>query len=418
MNAFVFLLIGCQVVGAAGTGISLSIALERRAWRQGGKTVATLRNRENGTVPSQSESLTISKKLAYFGKIAVGTPPQYFSVVFDTGSGNLILPSTECLDTACTLHRRFNASSSSTSHLVGCDSEASPVSKWDDPDELVITFGTGRVTGVCTREKICVGPACSEGVFLSASEETYHPFASFQFDGVLGLGRDSLANGPDFSFLARLHADRALKRPIFGVYLSYSDSEPSEVTFGDVKEERMASELFWVPVGGASGYWEVQIDDIYFDTTPTKLCENCRVAVDTGTSELAGPSQVVALIREMLGVNSDCSNFASLPKLGFAVAGRILSLDPSDYVDQYDDGTYCEASLMELDVPAPRGPIFVFGIPFLQKYYTVYDHENSKVGFAVAKHEGQPPQPLLLTVDSREVRKDTFLSKRQAPLAP
>lgn len=415
MKAFLCFLIAFYVSSAAGTGVSLSITLERRARAQGGKAMAMLRQRDNGTVTAQVQPMALSKKLAYFGRIAVGTPPQYFSVVFDTGSGNLILPSTECLDTACTLHRRFNSSQSSTSKLVGCDAQASPVSSWDDPDELVITFGTGRITGACTREKICVGPACSEGVFLSASEETYHPFASFQFDGVLGLGRDSLANGPEFSFLARLHASNALKRPIFGVYLSYSDTETSEVTFGDVKESHMASELFWVPAGGASGYWEVQIDDIYFGQTAMNLCKNCRVAVDTGTSELAGPSDVVQQIRQLLGVNSDCSNFAALPKLGFAVAGRILSLDPSDYVDQYDGGTWCEASLMELDVPAPRGPIFVFGIPFLQKYYTVYDHENSQVGFAVAKHEGQTPQPLLLTVDS--VRKDTFLSRRNTPLA-
>ena len=54
-------------------------------------------------------------------------------------------------------------------------------------------------------------------------------------------------------------------------------------------------------------------------------------------------------------------------------------MEPSDYVDKDEDG--CSIALMTLDIPPPKGPLFIFGDPFLRKYYTVYDGEKLQVSY-------------------------------------
>lgn len=359
-------------------GDSVSISLERRVVTESLMSSTKMGNKRNAAV----------HKTAYFGTLHVGTPKQKFTVVFDTGSGNLLVPGKDCMSTACLQHDRFDESSSSTMKEVNCD--GSPVQGKESVDEVTIKFGTGEITGRCLEDQICVGSICSRGSFIAASDETAHPFAAFAFDGVLGLALPGMAQGSSFSLLERLNSAGALKAPLFSVFLSDSDLEGSEIVFGEVREHRMATDVFWVPVSRPTGYWQVQIEDVTLNDKKQEICANCQVAVDTGTSELAGPSTVINQLEESLNVASDCSNFDKLPKLGFMVKGRILNLDPKDYIDKAEGD--CKVSLMRLDVPPPNGPLFVFGIPFLQKFYTVYNRDTKEVGFAVAKHANQAPE--------------------------
>lgn len=365
---------------------------------------------------SFNEESEVIHKTAYYGKIEVGTPAQSFSVVFDTGSGNLMLPSRWCKSHACQMHRMYSPQGSTTSKDINYD--GSPVQKGSPRDQITVTFGTGEISGVFVSDDISIGDVhIPNAAFVAATDETEDPFSAFNFDGVLGLALDEMSQTAEFNLVSQLAKHKKLKKNVFSVFLSDSDLEQSEITFGDMKQEHMASELFWAPVSRPTGYWQVQIDDIAINDEKLDLCKNCQVAVDTGTSQLAGPSDVIDQLSRKLDVKADCSNFDQLPRLGFVMdGGRVMNLTPDDYVDKGPDG--CEVSLMPLDVPPPNGPLFIFGDPFLRKYYTVYDPEERRVGFAVAKHrDGTPEQANLLLSTVKEniskVELPIFLEKHK-----
>merc|ERR1719428_2196247 len=53
------------------------------------------------SVPVVRHNKTVSYKTSYSGLVHMGTPLQEYRVVFDSGSGNLILPDSQCDTDAC-----------------------------------------------------------------------------------------------------------------------------------------------------------------------------------------------------------------------------------------------------------------------------------------------------------------------------
>jgi len=341
-------------------------------------------------------AVEVVHKTAYWGTITLGTPPQEFKVIFDTGSGNLIMPAKSCNMPGCNAHSKFAPDASSS---------ATQVTNEKGEGSTEISFGTGDITGDYYEDHFCLGESlCSKVRFIASSQQSPEPFSETPFDGILGMGFKDLSMGQGFNIVDDLNTGGQLPQSTFAVYLT--DDGSSEITFGGYRPELIASDVVWADVTHES-YWQVGVEDITFDNAATGFCGSagCQVAVDTGTSMLAGPSEMVDKLSDKLGAKDDCSNFNSLPKIGFKIGNKILNLAPDDYMDK--SAGDCSFSLMALDVPPPKGPLFIFGDPFLRRFVTIYDRQGPKVGFAVAKHDSMDAmaaQQIIVTVKGAETQ--------------
>eukprot|EP00401_Gymnodinium_catenatum_P074455 CAMPEP_0117561750 /NCGR_PEP_ID=MMETSP0784-20121206/54586_1 /TAXON_ID=39447 /ORGANISM="" /LENGTH=572 /DNA_ID=CAMNT_0005359267 /DNA_START=163 /DNA_END=1878 /DNA_ORIENTATION=+ len=369
-------------------------------------------------VPIQRNGTTIAYKTAYFGEIALGNPKQQFTVVFDTGSGHLIIPSLGCATKTCIKHRRYDRTLSTTS--VDIDHLGTPIPRdAKTRDQVGITFGTGKVRGEFVKDVACVGDAasllCVDLHVVVANEMSAEPFPHFDFDGVLGLGLTALLLKPEFSFFGQMSRQHAGLSPRFAVFLARNEEEGgSLITFGGYEAERAASVIQWAPVAMERlGYWQVGIQSVKIGGVPIVQCEDgtCRAILDTGTSVLGVPRLASSDMHRMLArpvpeellpardsaVEVDCRNVAA-PEIEFNLGnGVFVILAAEDHsrpapVNVTSNNTgepsrlFCRSLLLPLDMPAPLGPkVFIWGEPVLRKYYTVYDWGAKQIGLAKAR---------------------------------
>jgi hypothetical protein len=330
----------------------------------------------------------------YYGEVTVGTPPQKFKVIFDSGSGHLLIPSRKCEDPACAGHSRYNATNSSTGMQIGWSDEPTksiePDS--DDRDVSTIFFASGSAAGEFARDRVCVSEErCSVMDFVQLTEESDDPFKDAEWDGVMGLGL-KISDANEFNVLHNLVGN--LSEPVLGIFLTNGDD--SALSFGHIDHNLFEGELKYQDISD-EGYWQVKMDDFAIGGKASGICgkEGCQAVVDTGSSMLMAPPPMVSALEKALDVKEDCSNFDKLPTLGFTFQNQTFTLRPEDYIDSQKTKNGQDGCWLGL-LPVPdtgKGPLVVLGYPFLRQVYTVLDAgATPRVGFASQKKVGKEDQ--------------------------
>eukprot|EP00658_Telonema_sp_P-2_P013209 TRINITY_DN14_c0_g1_i7.p1 TRINITY_DN14_c0_g1~~TRINITY_DN14_c0_g1_i7.p1 ORF type:complete len:388 (-),score=141.61 TRINITY_DN14_c0_g1_i7:325-1488(-) len=304
----------------------------------------------------------------YYGPISVGTPPQHFNVIYDTGSSNLWLPSKTAF-MPFNFHNKYDSTKSSTYVKNGTS--------------FSIQYGSGSLTGFVSQDTVTIGTATVKNqLFAEATKEPGLAFKVGKFDGIMGMAFQSIAvDGIEPAWYGAL-ADSDDKA--FGVYLGGTSGTGGEMTLGGADPAHYTGDINYVPVSRAK-YWQVTVDEFSIGNL-----SKVEAIVDTGTSLLVAPPDVVSAFGKKIGATLvmgkewtiDCSKTAGLPDLDITIGGKSYPLKATDYI--LNVSGQCLLGMMGMDL-SREGLSLILGDVFIRKYYTVFDQGKTQVGFAVAK---------------------------------
>ncbi|KAK1439819.1 hypothetical protein QVD17_05641 [Tagetes erecta] len=227
----------------------------------------------------------------YYGEIGVGTPPQKFTVIFDTGSSNLWVPSAKCyFSVACLVHSKYKSSQSSSYKKNG--------------KSAAIQYGTGSISGFFSQDVITVGDlVVKEQDFIEATKEPGATFVAAKFDGILGLGFQEISVGDAVPVWYNMIKQDLVQEPVFSFWLNRNAEEDKggELVFGGLDHKHFKGKHTYVPVT-QKGYWQFEMGDVLIGDKTTGFCTGgCAAIADSGTSLLAGPTEVITQINQAIG---------------------------------------------------------------------------------------------------------------------
>lgn len=224
--------------------------------------------------------------------------------------------------------------------------------------------------------------------FAEATKEPGLAFAFGRFDGILGLGYDTISVNRMVPAFYNMVNQGAVDEPVFAFYLADENGD-SEAVFGGIDESHIDGEITYIPLR-RKAYWEVDLDSIAYGDDVAEL-ENTGVILDTGTSLNVLPSSLAELLNKEMGAKRgyngqytvECEKKSELPDITFELSGNKFAMSPDDYILEIQGS--CISTFQGMDFPAPTGPLAILGDAFLRRYYSIYDLGNNRVGIATAK---------------------------------
>jgi len=386
-------------------------------------------------------------------EVSVGTPPQKFDVVADTGSDNLIIASCLCV--------KKGSCAKDDKCFTGTD-KSSSYSVQKHPPMVTIAFGSGPIDTVVASDAVKVGgtTAKMQDSLLLMINKTLEPDMPLQ--GILGLGvhanaaawkKQILAAAPPgtdvFSAPGFLEVSRTERFSICfnrggqdGVLRFGSKPAEGVTPLGNVGSQHWGIGLEGVSVGGQASAGKFAVCDPASAKPDQKT--PCAAIVDSGTTLItAPPDHLEQLYTEMCNSWSRCRessesnvtkalglevancDLKGLPTLHFNVAGsnggkQTLALEPHEYVMEVEakvrgkNETACELAFEPFNFDTDlHGGVWIFGTSFFHKYNVGYDITTDTPQVTFSPHDCT--QCGATKTESLAARRSTTLRRLTTP---
>lgn len=262
------------------------------------KKYSTMYSAERAGADPSNVPVSNFEDAQYYMEIQLGTPPQTFKVVPDTGSSNLWVPSSKCSFTQvpCDLHTKYVSDHSSTYKANGT--------------KFAIQYGSGSLSGFLSSDTLTVSGAggiiqVTDQTFAEATKEPGIAFIAAKFDGIMGLGYQTISVDGVTPAFYNMVSQSKVAAPEFAFYLSRDTTKPdgSILTFGGVDSTKYTGDFTTLDVT-RQGYWQFKMDDFSIGGTSIGGCtgaDGCKAIADSGTSLLAAPTAISKQINEQIG---------------------------------------------------------------------------------------------------------------------
>ncbi|KAI8968960.1 aspartic peptidase domain-containing protein, partial [Mycotypha africana] len=308
----------------------------------------------------------------YYGEISIGTPPQSFNLIFDTGSSDLWVVSSECTNDIC-------------------DKEEDNEFAAADGDNFIrIDYGTGNMEGQLGRDTVRLAndQIIIESQAIIDAHSLSPNFKQLPIHGIFGLGLQNLSSLKGFtSPIESMINQGLLDEPLFAIY---SEQETGEIDFGGVDTNRFENDLLYLN-GISDEFWMISADKVHFGTT---VYNDRKAIIDSGSSLIIMPKEdAIAYHKQIKGAvyNRDgtwsfpCQAIDSMHSLVINTENINLTIPPEGlFLTQ--SNSLDKKCLSGVSTQATgNSEVWIFGDVFLRNFYTVFDIRRKQIGFAKPK---------------------------------
>ncbi|KAG1769317.1 aspartic peptidase domain-containing protein [Suillus placidus] len=345
--------------------------------------VAALKGSQTGSIP------VINDAAGYIAAVGVGSPAKTYNLIVDTGSSNTwVGATTPYVKTSTSVNTGQPVSviygSGSFSGMAYND-----IIRTEYTD--TVTLGKGLII-----TKQSIGVASSSTSFTNV-------------DGILGIGPEDLTLGSLIKSPAKtiptitenLFSQGTISQKVVSVSFRPTTSQETtngELTFGGTDATKYIGSIAYTPITTtkpASTYWGINESITYGSTT---ILSSTAGIVDTGTTFLYIATDAYTKYQSATGATVDSTTgllvvssakYNALKNLNFNIGSETYVLTPNAQIWPRSLNTHIGGSstaiyliVNDIGTPSGQGMDFVNGYTFLERFYSVFDTANSRVGFA------------------------------------